>query len=255
MKKTLVWGFEWESQIEAIKNIHHKGLIEVKGWVISPSQQSRVINGLDMINIRYLRLEKHNFSGKAHYLYDDVKTACLEKFIEMYSRNHFTESFDYIDFLQAFNLFYDYFATLLIERNIELILFSYLPHFGDDLILYTLAKKLGVTTVIYYQSHIPNRLYYMLDMDDYGRFETIPLRFDHPYISIEKKYEKEHFYMKKKRLDVPCTPRFLKEIRRIVFRRRNRIGFLNALKLQRDCIRYKKNLKKHSINHIDFRRG
>jgi len=69
-----------------------------------------------------------------------------------------------------FNILYDLFSTILIKNNVDVVLFSNLPHEGPDLILYKIARKLNLETIMLYQTLFPNKFFYLFDIDDFGKF-------------------------------------------------------------------------------------
>lgn len=125
----------------------------------------------------------------------------LYKFIDMFSRNSKNDQNSYIDFqvheyLNIFNLIINYYYRNFIEKEIDLVFFNRAPHVGYDYISYHIAKYLNLKTLILEQSQFPNRFYYYWEHDDFGTFKTSQVKFEHPFISIDKKFEKELGYMK-----------------------------------------------------------
>ena len=94
-----------------------------------------------------------------------------------------------------FTLDYYFFYQLITERKPQLIIFCNLPHEGPDYILYQIAKKLGVKTLMCYQSLFPNQFYMTTSIEDFGRFETIPAIFEHPKMVLDDGHKQKVVYM------------------------------------------------------------
>jgi hypothetical protein len=123
-------------------------------------------------------------------------------FVDMYSRNspigqNVYDSKNIHDYLNLFNLILNYYYRGFTENNIKLVIFNRAPHVGYDLLCYLLAKELNITTLILEQSIFPNRFYYYWDHFDYGNFSTSKKLFTHEWVHLEKKSEKDLFYMKR----------------------------------------------------------
>jgi hypothetical protein len=81
---------------------------------------------------------------------------------------------------------FDLFSNLLIENNIDVVLFSNLPHEGPDLVLYKIAKKLNVKTILFCQTMFPNKFFYVFDVEDFGKFNKVELLNEKTNLKIEK---------------------------------------------------------------------
>jgi hypothetical protein len=81
-------------------------------------------------------------------------------FIDQYSRNDMKwqqRSTHY--YLNQFNLLYHFFYAIFIQEQIQLVLFSNLPHNGYEMIIYEIAKALGIRTILFTQSSTPNKFF------------------------------------------------------------------------------------------------
>lgn len=71
-------------------------------------------------------------------------------------------------FFIAANFFFD-----ILKRNrIQTVVFSNFPHEGSLIILYYLAKALGIETILSMQSNFPSQLWIVRDIRDFGHFHT-----------------------------------------------------------------------------------
>ena len=96
-------------------------------------------------------------------------------------------------------IYFEFYIHALIKEKISLVIFFDTPHMGWDYILYDVAKFLNIKTVILEQSRFPNKFFHFFNYTDYGKFKTSKCLGTLERFPIEKKVEKEWFYMKKNR--------------------------------------------------------
>src|SRR5690606_3962518 len=137
-------------------------------------------------------------------LYEQIYSF-LPQFMDMISRNSPISQSTYAennihDYLNLFNLYINYYYTSFNKENISLFITNRAPHVGFDLIAYLVASVMNLRTIILEQSLFPNRFFIYGDHFDYGRFETSKEIIPHNYIALEKKHEKNLFYMQNKKL-------------------------------------------------------
>jgi len=143
---------------------------------------------------------------------------------------------DYHEIRNEFTIFYYKSYELLSKDNIELIIFSNLPHEGVDFIYYNVARILNIKTLIFYQSIFPNKTFVTTKLDDFSEFKNIPEIFSNN-INIEFGFTQNLCYMK----EVNEKKNAIKKgiLHNILFRCKNNINFLNKKLL--NAINYKTN--------------
>ena len=99
------------------------------------------------------------------------------------------------DFLDCFNKSFDFFAKLLIENEVDVVLYSSMPHEGPDLVLYELARAMNIQVIMVSQSLFPDRFFILHTIEDFGLFEEIPQIYPAEKIEV-KKQEESPFYRK-----------------------------------------------------------
>lgn len=251
MKKTLIWGFHRAGQAMAIESLQKRGRIDIVCWI----GKSRKCD-IDILDLYKQRFSKESYSGLGAEHYQEIYRKWLATFLEMYSRVPTTREMSVHELVNAFNIFYDYIAALLIHRKVELVLINNLPHFGVDLILYALAEKMHIKTVILSQSLVPNRCFYLYRLEDFGAFEDVEPLGAELGLKIESQHKEKLFYMGaipfKKRY---CIPIMLHEVRRILLRRRSRKTLTSVLRTFRECRQYKKNVATNCKEVLDIKRN
>ena len=93
-----------------------------------------------------------------------------------YLRMGFARSRPMRSWTELDNLFHiaaNFYFAILKQNSISHIVFKDFPHEGSCIILYELARLLGVDTVIVSPSAFPSRLWIVRNTNDYGKFETI----------------------------------------------------------------------------------
>ncbi len=168
MKNVVIWGFDSESASQAINMLKEKNIIDVKAWIGDAPESMH-----DMISFLVGDFKKDLYYGSAQNIYDEIFRSSIYQFMDMMSRHSFYAEKSFHDYLNIFNMQFDLFSNLLIENNIDVVLFSNLPHEGPDLVLYKIAKKLDVKTILFYQTMFPNKFFYVLDVEDFGKFREI----------------------------------------------------------------------------------
>jgi hypothetical protein len=111
-------------------------------------------------------------AGMMSDLYRDAFAGFRRHFHRIaFSRKNKLKSWVHVDslFHMSANFFYD----LLKRQQIDTIIFSNFPHEGSLIILYQLAKRLGIETILSMQSNFPSRVWIVLDIADFGDFDTI----------------------------------------------------------------------------------
>jgi hypothetical protein len=96
-------------------------------------------------------------------------------------------------------IYYDFFKLVLHKEKISLVIFFNTPHMGWDNILYEVAAHYNITTLLLDQSKFSNKFFHSFDYEDYGTFATSRILGNLDTYPIEKKVEKDWFYMKKNR--------------------------------------------------------
>jgi len=248
MNNTLVYGFHWKSQVKAIKQLEQENIINISFWIGAHKEADVHIGKL-----RRFQIKKDTYTGLNRDIYQEIFDEGIETFMDMFSRVPNAYTMTYQEYKNIFNFYFDYFSKILYEKKIKLLIYYMFPHFGSDYVLYLLAKKLGLKQILIAQSFVPNRFFYVHDIDDYGDFKDIKMTFPHEYIKVPKKAEKKLFYMKNIKLKYrSCIVNYFKNFGKWIYRKHGYMSFFSFHKLFSDCIEYKINYYKLAKKEVDF---
>lgn len=166
MYKTLICGFETVDCNGAINKLQSDRVIDIKVWI--GDSDICTVNVFDLFAVRIpvsstqIPDELYDRLYKKKYLFNTI-----------YDRHYYLEGGTSISsHLNIFNILIKYLYDLVVKNEIELILFSNIPHEGPDFLLYEIAMHMNIKTVICNQSLFPNMFFLVGTMEDYGKFES-----------------------------------------------------------------------------------
>jgi len=191
MKKTIVYGFDLVPEV--ILRLSKENIIDVKFWITGRKHKITQVNAktIEMHDLKFPWI-KNTYIKE----YDKFFDKNFLNFVEYYSRKRLLE-FDLFEYQNIFNKYFYYLYDLL--KDIDMILFSTIPHFGFDFLMYKMAKEIfNIKTVMFYPTLFPNKMWYLEDIKDYGEFNKLKYlnNKNQVDIKINKTFKKELFYMK-----------------------------------------------------------
>lgn len=135
-------------------------------------------NGADLTWQKFNNLNLPMFSNVYDKNYLDCLLYCkksYQKYIDIYSRRYFylTEQISeiYNKFIIKFNFSY----FIIKKYEINLIIFSNVPHEGYDFILYLIAEYFNLNKIICNQSPFANKFFIINKIENYGKFADLPI--------------------------------------------------------------------------------
>ena len=247
---TIIYGFDLTTN--AINSLINEKIIKKQLWIGGRNNLYANIKIVDLDNMKF-KSKSHSFLTE----YDNFFDKYFESFVKYFSRKN-PVNFTYFEFKNAFNLYFYYFYDLL--KKTDLIIFSTIPHYGFDFLMYKMAKEIfNIRTIIFYQSLFPNRMWYLEEIEDYGCFEKMKNYKNNNVsnITIKKEFKKDLFYMKnslKKDIKKSCFYKLFKEFGDAIniFDNTKKHNLLNPIIKYTKCKEYKKNFKKFASIDIDF---
>jgi len=244
-------------------SLQKKGLIKVPLWFgegeMPNLQPKKVWRNFD--------LDKDTHAGQPMPM-DKNYYHTLVEFMEMYSVVSFSKALSPQELQHIAHMSYDYYSNLLMEHQIDLVIYDGLP-LGAGRLLYRAAKNLGIKTLICYQSIFSNRFFFCWDMKDFGYFENIEPISESPPLQIKKEHETDLFYMMDKKFYTKKLSRHklygfmlkeaLREISRrfresfplIAYKRKRNVSFSRILHIYYEYREFE-NLQKLAKNSVDM---
>lgn len=197
MNRVVVWCWPKDPSLAPIEALEKSGEIEVVAWFSRGRKKTH--------------LTKH-FSYQPDLLLKDVRATPPDKrytpdipadefalefqnFQDLYSRVNYSKGQDYFQHLNLFHLYYQYFTRMLMEGQVDTVIFFSIPHVGPDMVLYRAARRLGLRTRINIQSPVPNRFFSFETIEDFGKFTEGDPGPAELSLTIPKKHEAKIFYM------------------------------------------------------------
>ena len=259
---TFVWGFTSE-RAAIIDKLSDEGVISKKCWIsLLWHRNDRLLEKKQILKESTFHsnrwLEKYGDLVAKYQegveFNQEVYSKVYEKlylFVDMYSRHdHRLHEKSLHHYINQFNMLYNFFYSVLVKEQVQLVLFDCIPHLGPELILYEIAKAMNIRTLMVYPSPIPNKYFYLENPEDYGDFRFMT-RQEEPssYVKLEKKFFIDHFYMRNvKRFRFSIFEAVLRS-----FMRPHRLFEEFAFNIQRywRVKRYRRNLSK-LVKPVDY---
>lgn len=252
MFNTLIWGFHHSSFSKVITDLEQENIIIPKIWVgKNKNYCTHSIRDFHAFN----KVEKFEVE-KDKFYFELLKE--LEKdneiIMDMLSRSVEAIGKSYSELKNIYIYYLNYFYYLLKKEQIELILFVYIPHLSVEYILYAVAKKMNIRTIMLKQSLLPNRFFILESIDDFGSFKNIEkYRLDKEY-KVEKRFDKDLFYMNKRSIaKISCLKSNLKILRKsLIPFSKQKVNFFNVVNKIINCRTFLKKSKKYEKTNISF---
>ena len=260
--KAIVWGFDTYIACYAINELESQNYIDVKQWYGNSYFQAVEVKDWYDIILKKLKPEqlKRCDDETYNYIYSH-----LSVYLDLCSRCYVFEHKPIHECINAMHLLMDYYYSIIVDEKIDLFLTDDIPHGPASFILYLLAKALKIKVLILFQSHFPNKFFYLKTIEDYGWFKEVPeYNLGDSKILVEKKYEKNWFYSNQNWTPKPKVKSFKewkeKNLNKLHRSLRKYDGFYDMLmqkkikKLNNSYFdnQYKANYKRYFASNIDL---
>ncbi len=251
MYNALIWGLDEINTFPAVKKLHDENIINIKYWMGYKVQCPYCTHEIN--DVWYNRFDMLSFQGydtKAYQYTHDY----LLKFIDQYSRHFKFDQKAVQEYINIFNMYFDYYYNIITKMNINLVVLSDLPHDGVALVIYCITKYLGIKLIMVTPSVLDNRFFCVTDLKDVGTFSTSQVQKEIVTIHVENQFEKDIFYMKKqKRKHYLEFQRRLQQIKK-TFNRDILDWMIYELQRYNHKRKYNANVKKHAVKNLDLNR-
>ena len=198
---TFVIGFSKECSFpETIVKLEKDNVIKVADWVTTKGFGT--IDLMDFYHGRYFN--QHEITHQIPSELRDQIDQYLFEFCYINSRTFISHSYtnqvhtNIYHEVHEFNKFAQVIYDIFIAKKIELVLFQEIPHDGAEIILYRLAKIMGIKTIIMANfTHFWGRSFAFYSLEDFGNFAEIPdLSNDADTVKIDyQDFKGKIFYM------------------------------------------------------------
>ncbi len=184
VKKVMVWGFAYEFQ-SVVKHLGNDPLIDISLW-IGPNKQCDYSRA-DFMN-HDLIIKRFSPERCPDEIYDKVYENLFAYIMMIDRKNYYYKYYEYSvsDFLNYLHPLLNYFYHLLSSKNVDVVLFENMIHYGEDSILYFLAKAMGIKTITLYPSFISDRYFPVYNLEDVGYYNEVPELYPEETIPVDK---------------------------------------------------------------------
>ena len=196
MKRLVVYGFHKEFIRPAVERLENEGVCEIVRWYHGdPNRKSCENNICQWHHGRFPKQSEFVAEWPNRDLH--FGTASPESmFADQISRHPCAIDRNLADIHDLRNILRNTFGRQLADAKADVVLFQNLPHEGFELVLYEMAMRLGIRTILLHQSIIANRFFYCERLDDFGDFLDVPPDPELPPVQVPRQFQKDLFYMK-----------------------------------------------------------
>lgn len=187
--RTVVWGFDGSGVLEELTQQNRISVIE---WIGKSGACT-----IHRENIYHTEFDDPELREQYRTLYAELYETHFMQFAQMYNRHNPENERNIHDIRDQFALYVNYIADIYLRNHIELFMVSCIPHVGSDYLFYIIAKRLGIKTVVLYQSVIPNCFFCMNTYESFGDFhDAVTLSSPRPF-TFQQNRRNKPIYMRK----------------------------------------------------------
>lgn len=209
MKNIIISGFDSDPMVQVLQQLHNDKIINIKIWyydknmcdkafLSSPIAQQTKKN----TEIWQEKWEKTNIFPNIEINRQIVQQ--MDWIMQAFARDtDFFREFFY-DYKNVINYVASRYFNEIKQNDIDTVLFSDIPHGPNNVLLYIVAKAMGVNTIFLVTLNyiLPNKFIYSHTIEDFGNFSHLPDY--HPVVPewhIKKDFKKNLDYMTPKQIE------------------------------------------------------
>lgn len=170
---TVVLNMDYRFIRDVIIKLDKEKIIDIKGWFINEGTFQ------EKVSLKRAIFWKSLIYGDAIYQYqydvpDFLYDSLYKKFniyLDQLVRESYFENRSVPENVGVINLFIHHFYDLLFGEKVDLVIFADVPHGAFAMILYDIAKGLGIKTLILLPFYIRDKFIFCWDLDDIGLFK------------------------------------------------------------------------------------
>lgn len=244
----MIYGFHEASLAAAIDQLQSEHRLEVVYWIGVSSRERSFDEDIHQWHLNGVEDPgRRTVQGQESSLATEILTLHFDQIVDQLSRNVVCQCIEPANFPAFILKLANRFELLLREKSVQFLLLQNLPHEGFELVLYLVAKQMGIATLMTYQSVIGNRFFYCFDLQDFGWFNQVPTADYAIEFELPQTFRKDLFYMRGvNELLAHSNRRSLRDAikRRILFAKitwkvfKQRVGWYDFWKLPQPRIPY-----------------
>ena len=232
MRNAVIWGFDRNGAADCIRQLQSDGVLRVRAWFGERQSCSDCTHEFDDFFVRKFDADTptDTFRDAGWHRCREALAERLPVFLDMASRTRYGCYKTHHENVHLFHLFVRFFFDFLKRHEVDTVVFSNIPHFGADFVLYAVARHLGVRMILAYQSLAPNRFFCPETLEGFGHFDPNAEPDPDDWLPVREGFEKKLFYMgtfhRFRSRWISLAGRVLKH----VVRNRNRLGAFEIAK-------------------------
>lgn len=192
-----MYGFHEPSLATAIDRLQREGALQVVHWIGVHSTERTFDEDIHQWHLHGLQESASVApSPSTTLLYELLLKNHGPQIVDQLSRNALCQRWSAEDYPPFIMRLVDWFERLLRAKSVDWVVLQNLPHEGFELVLYLVARSLGIATLMTYQSVIPNRFFYCYELADFGWFHQIQPSPSEPAVDLPREFRKDLFYMR-----------------------------------------------------------
>lgn len=198
-----IWGVNYSIPRDVMLLLQSKKIINIKRWFISEGLLNNpIFKEKEWIEPPWRFDIIKDYERERAFPTTDIDAYVLDNM--MMILHNFTRSTDLfsIPLHEVINMVHclkNHYYYLLKKDKPSIIIFGNLPHYLEGIVLYFLAKAMGVKTLMLSQTSFAGEMTYCYSLDDYGKFQDVPqyvpLYKERKLENIEKNHKVELPYM------------------------------------------------------------
>lgn len=196
MKNVVLWGFTFQDVRDIMEHLNND-VICIKKWIIN-EDESR-----DKFFENYPIEFASGWHNRGFFSVGecpgreitDFIYAHMESLMQNFARDEFAYRLPHYEYVNVIYMLVNHYYNAL-KKDIDMVVFEDIPHGGSGLVMYYVAKAMGINTLMLVPTYDTEHFLYCYSIEDYGTFSEVP---DYQEIveeiHVEKGYHKKLSYM------------------------------------------------------------
>lgn len=173
-----IWGMDDSIPRDVILELQSKEIINIKRWIVSDRLlDDPIFKGQEWIEPPWRFYFIKDYERKCMFPPEEIDAYILDNMTMIL--HNFTRSTDYfsVPMHEVINIVHclkNHYYYLLKKDNPDVVIFGDLPHYHEGIVLYFLAKAMGIKTILLNTTSFVGEITYCYSLDDYGKFQEVP---------------------------------------------------------------------------------